>query len=315
MPAPAARDPFHIVTSALTSFVNAILSPFRLALPTAPPGESPFAWALLAFVRRNLFNQSPEVATVTVGQQSTTGVIKGRIGGVDPDELGKTIQIRANVFAGAPTPTGPGTPAADPNLILVGAFTNPAVLGTAQGDNWHAPAAVDNTTVYVDAANNYAVVYTGTETGQVTIDGLGTGGVHLEFTGNLFDDDKQEQSFATLRPDLGTGDLKGVTGTVHSVSTLNADGTANGILTGTVQRPELRYVVVRGPGHGTVSVDEVTGAFTYTPDAGYAEQGGQDSFQVLVTDHRANLWQIFQPFNGDPVQTITLTVAPTTTLV
>jgi hypothetical protein len=299
----------------LTSFVNAILSPFRLALPTPPPGESPFAWALLAFVRRNFFNQSPDVTTVTVGQQSTTGVIRGRIGGIDPDELGKTIQIRANVYAGAPTPTGPGTPASDPNLILVGAYTNPAVLGTAQGDNWHAPAAVDNTVVYVNAADNYAVVYTGTETGQVTIDGLGTGGVHLEFTGNLFDGDKQEQSFATLRPDLGTGDLKGVTGTVHSVSTLNADGTANGVLTGTVQRPELRYVVVRGPGHGTVSVDEVTGAFTYTPDAGYAEQGGEDSFQVLVTDHRANLLQVFQPFNGDPVQTVTLTVAPVTTLV
>ena len=43
---------------------------------------------------------------------------------------------------------------------------------------------------------------------------------------------------------------------------------------------------------GAVSVDEVTGA---------------------LPDHRANLWQILQRFDGDPVQTVTLTVASTTT--
>ena len=260
-------------------------------------------------MRRNFFNQSPEITDVDIApQQTTTGIITGDIDAVDPDELGKTVQIRASVWAGAPTPTGPGTPASDPNLILIGAFTNDAVLGAAPGDTWHAPAAVDNTTVYVDAANNFAVVYTGTETGEVTIDGLGTGNVVLEFTGNLFDDGKQEQSFATLVPELGTGDLKGVTGTVHSVSTLNADRTATGVLTGTVQRPEVRYVVVGAPAHGTVTVDEVTGAFTYTPDADFLQQGGADSFQVLVTDNRSNLLQIFQPHNGDPVRTINLNV-------
>ena len=293
----------------VTNFIGAIFSPFIAALPTTPPAESPFAWALLAFVRRNFLNQSPEITDVDIAaQQTTTGIITGDIDAVDPDELGKTVQIRASVWAGAPTPTGPGTPASDPNLILIGAFTNDAVLGAAPGDTWHAPAAVDNTTVYVDAANNFAVVYTGTETGEVTIDGLGTGNVVLEFTGNLFDDGKQEQSFATLVPELGTGDLKGVTGTVHSVSTLNADRTATGVLTGQVVRPELRYVLVGAPAHGTVTVDELTGAFTYTPDADFLQQGGADSFQVVVTDNRSNLLQIFQPHNGDPVQTINLNV-------
>ena len=262
-----------------------------------------------------LGNQSPVVTAVDIAPQSTTGVITGDIDAVDPDELGKTVQIRASVQAGAPTPTGPGTPSSNPNLILVGAFTNDAVLGTAPGDTWHAPAAVDNTIVYVDAANNFGVVYTGTETGEVTIDGLGTGDVVVDFTGNLFDENRQEQSFATLVPELGTGDLKGVTGTVHNVSTLNADGTATGVLTGQVVRPEVRYVVVRQPAHGTVTLDEVTGAFTYTPDPDFLQEGGPDSFQVLVTDNRSNLLQIFQPYNGDPVRTINLNVVGTPVLV
>lgn len=106
--------------------------------------------------------------------------------------------------------------------------------------------------------------------------------------------------------------LKGVTGTVHSVSTLNADGTATGVLTGQVVRPEVRYVVVRKPAHGTVTVDEATGAFTYTPDSEILQNGGPDSFQVMVTDNRFNLFQVYQPFNGDPVRTVNLSVASAT---
>jgi hypothetical protein len=308
----APGGPLGIITGALTNFVSAILSPFIAALPTSPSTESPFAWALLAFARRNFFNESPKITDVYIAsQQNNTGIITGDIDAIDPDELGKTVQVRASVQAGAPTPTGPGTPSPDPNLILVGAFTNPAVLGTAPGDTWHAPAAVDNTTVYFNATTG-GIVYEGTETGQVTIDGLGTGDVVLEFTGNLFDEGRQEQSFATLVPELGTGELKGVTGTVHSVSTLNADGTATGVLTGQVVRPEVRYVVVRKPAHGTVTVDETTGAFTYTPDPELLQNGGPDSFQVMVTDNRFNLFQVFQPFNGDPVRTVNLSVASAT---
>ncbi len=87
------------------------------------------------------------------------------------------------------------------------------------------------------------------------------------------------------------------------------------MLTGQVVRPELRYVVVRQPAHGTVTLDEVTGAFTYTPDPDFLQEGGPDSFQVLVTDNRSNLLQIFQPYNGDPVRTITLNVVATPVLV
>ena len=302
----APSGPLGFIADVATRVIGAILSPFIAAMPTTPPAESPFGWALLAFVRRNFFNQSPEVATVSIGaQQANTGIITGRIGGVDPDELGKTVQIRASVQAGAPVPAVCGCEQIDGLIAL--AYTNPATLGTAPGDTWHAPNAVDSTTVYLNPDYSLAF-YRGTETGTVTIDGLGTGGVVLKFEGNLSPAGDTERSVAELQPDLGTGDLKGVTGTVISESTLNPDGSATGVLTGTVQRPELRYVVVGQPAHGTVTVDEVTGAFTYTPDLDFLQQGGPDSFQVLVTDNRINVLQIFQPYNGDPVQTINLNV-------
>lgn len=242
-------------------------------------------------------------------QQNSTGVITGDIDAADADELGKTVQIRASVYAGAAVPTD-CTCTPEPGLIGL-AFTNPAVLGESPGDNWHAPAAVDNTCAYLRPEDYSVAFYRGTETGEVTIDGLGTGNVVLDFEGTLLEGGASEQSFATLRPEDGTGDLRGVTGTVSSVSSFNADGSLNGVLSGTVVRPDIRYAVVGNPTHGTVQLDELTGEFTYTPDAQFALAGGVDSFQVLVTDHRFNLFQIFERYNGDPVRTVSLSVVST----
>ncbi|WP_048633806.1 Ig-like domain-containing protein [Mycolicibacterium aurum] len=294
----------------MTRVVNAIVRPLTGQAPAAPSGQSPFAWAVLAFVRRNFFNESPVITAVDVaGQQSTTGVITGNIDAIDPDELGKTVDVRASVYAGAAVPTDCGC-APEPGLIGL-SFTNPAILGENPGDNWHAPAAVDNTCAYLNPEDFSVAFYRGTETGEVTIDGLGTGNVFLEFEGTLTEGGASEQSFATLIPELATGDLKGVTGKVTSVSSFNPDGSLNGVLTGTVVRPELRYVVVGKPAHGTVTVDRLTGAFTYTPDAGFAATGGADSFKVLVTEKRFNLLNLFRRYNGDPVTTINLNVAGT----
>jgi len=98
---------------------------------------------------------------------------------------------------------------------------------------------------------------------------------------------------------------------VTSVSSFNPDGSLNGVLTGTVVRPEVRYIVVGTPTHGTVTVDELTGSFTYTPDSEFAAQGGTDSFKVVATDNRLNLLKLFTPHNGDPVKTINLNVVST----
>lgn len=301
--------PLAVINKWVTGFVNAVLGPFIGASPATPSGQSPFAWALLAFVRRGFFNQSPVITSVQIGPQSSTGVITGNIDAVDPDELGKTVQIRSSVYAGAAVPTDCGC-APEPGLIGL-SFTNPAILGGAPGDNWHAPAAVDNTCAYLNPEDYSVAFYRGTESGEVTIDGLGTGDVVLRFDGTLLEGGASEQSFATLVPELGTGDLRGVTGTVTSVSSFNPDGSLNGVLTGTVVRPEVRYVVVRTPAHGALTVDELTGAFTYTPDPEFAAQGGADSFTVVATDKRFNLLKLFKPYNGDPVKTINLNVIST----
>ena len=57
----------------------------------------------------------------------------------------------------------------------------------------------------------------------------------------------------------------------------------------------LTYTVTRGPQHGTVTIDQATGNFTYTPnDINYtAEQ--LDSFTIYVTDGKFNLLSLFSP--------------------
>jgi hypothetical protein len=296
----------------LAAVLNPLLTPSP-AVPS-PRTPSPFAWALLAFARRNFFNQSPEVTDVYIGAQQSNGVITGDIDAVDPDELGKTVQVRASVYAGPAQPRTTGCDCAEiDGKFLVGPYTNVAILGETSGDNYRAPDAVDNTCVYVDLGTGQ-VTYTGTETGEVTIDGLGTGDLTLVFEGVLAPDMSSERSVAQIDPDLGTGDLKGVYGTVVSESVAQPDGSFVGVLTGEAIRPEVRYVVVRQPEHGTVTVDEITGQFTYTPDDAIAEEGGADSFQVLVTEGRFNVFQVHQPYNGDPVQTINLTVVGTSSV-
>ncbi|MDT5285306.1 MAG: beta-galactosidase, partial [Mycobacterium sp.] len=83
-PWPTAFDPVTVVTyvsGLVTGFVNALLSPFASGLPALPTDPSP--WALLAWVRRELFNGSPSITPVVNPQ--TNGLITGNIGAVDAD--------------------------------------------------------------------------------------------------------------------------------------------------------------------------------------------------------------------------------------
>jgi beta-glucosidase/6-phospho-beta-glucosidase/beta-galactosidase len=84
-PWPTAFDPTTVVTyvtGLVTSLVNAVLSPFAAGGPALPSDPSP--WALLAWVRRELFNESPRLTPV-INPQTTTGLITGNVGAVDPD--------------------------------------------------------------------------------------------------------------------------------------------------------------------------------------------------------------------------------------
>lgn len=143
----------------------------------------------------------------------------------------KQIQVIASIQASSPAPAT--HECKDRQGVAGIPFTNTAILGTAAGDSWHSVGlATDTTCVYPTPEG---VFYTGTETGIVTIDGCGTGFVVLKFKGSV--NGAVEESTATLQPGKGTGDLKGVSGTVTSRSTLNPDFSANGQLTGAVHCP------------------------------------------------------------------------------
>ena len=88
-PWPTAFDPTTVVTfvtGLVSSVVNAMLSPFAAGAPALPSDPSP--WALLAWVRRELFDESP---TVTARPQTQSlnldgdVVVRGNVGAVDPD--------------------------------------------------------------------------------------------------------------------------------------------------------------------------------------------------------------------------------------
>lgn len=89
---PTAFDPataVSYVTGLVTSVVSAVLSPFSYGLP-AGPVEPPTVWTLLAWVRRELDNQSPTIAyDRTLNSQTLNGdgdvVVSGDIAATDVD--------------------------------------------------------------------------------------------------------------------------------------------------------------------------------------------------------------------------------------
>jgi beta-galactosidase len=90
-PWPTAYDPLTLVTyvgGLVSSVVNAFLAPFGAGLPALP--SDPSLWTLLAWVRRELFNESPTITyNPTQNTQSLNAdgdpVIKGNIGASDAD--------------------------------------------------------------------------------------------------------------------------------------------------------------------------------------------------------------------------------------
>lgn len=55
----------------------------------------------------------------------------------------------------------------------------------------------------------------------------------------------------------------------------------------------LTYTVTQGPQHGTLTVDQATGNFSYTPDDINYTAAQTDSFTVSVTDGKTNLLSLF----------------------
>ena len=88
---PTAFDPgtvVNYVTGIVSSVVSAALSPFAAGAPALPADPSP--WALLAWVRREFFNESPTITYNPVQNTQSLNVdgdvvITGDIAAVDPD--------------------------------------------------------------------------------------------------------------------------------------------------------------------------------------------------------------------------------------
>lgn len=85
------------VGSGVFGFVNGIvteiLNPFLAPAPDSPEPLTPMAWALLAWVRRNAFNQAPSISDDPTTTVQTGQTVTGNIGAVDAegDELTYTI--------------------------------------------------------------------------------------------------------------------------------------------------------------------------------------------------------------------------------
>ena len=60
-----------------------------------------------------------------------------------------------------------------------------------------------------------------------------------------------------------------------------------------VEGDALTYTVTQGPQHGSLTIDQATGDYTYTPDDIDYEAAQTDSFTVSVSDGKANLLSLF----------------------
>ena len=65
------------------------------------------------------------------------------------------------------------------------------------------------------------------------------------------------------------------------LATTNEDQTVQGVLTATGAGPSATFALISDGSRGVATIDPVTGAFTYTPDA---DVNGSDSFTFVVTD-------------------------------
>jgi Bacterial cadherin-like domain len=73
------------VVGFLNQVVTNLLTPFVAPAPNTPQPVSPVGWAVLAWVRRNLFNQAPTIAYNRETTVQTGQTVTGYIGATDPE--------------------------------------------------------------------------------------------------------------------------------------------------------------------------------------------------------------------------------------
>ncbi|MCG5432217.1 hypothetical protein LV457_07915 [Mycobacterium sp. MYCO198283] len=91
-PVVQASNPIAGFTTLLNSIVTTILNPFLSPAPATGEPFTPVLWAVLGFVRRNLFNQAPAV-TQPISLSQTGQTVTGNIGVTDPEGDALTYTI------------------------------------------------------------------------------------------------------------------------------------------------------------------------------------------------------------------------------
>lgn len=95
VPAATARitSPAAGVTRFLNSVVTHLLNPFLKTAPDAPEPFTPAVWAVLAWVRRNVFNQAPTVAYNPTTTVQTGQTLTGNLGATDAEGDALTYKV------------------------------------------------------------------------------------------------------------------------------------------------------------------------------------------------------------------------------
>jgi hypothetical protein len=84
--------------------------------------------------------------------------------------------------------------------------------------------------------------------------------------------------------------------TINPTTTVQTGQTVTGNIGATDPEGDvLTYKVTQQPQHGTLTIDQVTGKYTYTPDDINYTAAQTDSFTVSVTDGKFNLLSVFTP--------------------
>jgi hypothetical protein len=84
-PAAAAAAPIAGVVGFFNNIVTTLLNPFLAPAPNTPGPVVPIAWAVLGWVRRNLFNEAPTATYDPTTTTQTGQTITGTIVGTDPE--------------------------------------------------------------------------------------------------------------------------------------------------------------------------------------------------------------------------------------
>lgn len=93
VPTPQLAAPATGLVGLLNSVVTKLLNPFLAPSPSAPDPFTPAVWAVLGWVRRNLFNQSTTISYNPTTTVQTGQTVTGNLGASDPESDALTYKV------------------------------------------------------------------------------------------------------------------------------------------------------------------------------------------------------------------------------